>query len=124
MSNKKGIAYVNNRDDFDSFIIDFYIFDDAVFEDIRDWYKFFCGGYIDGVSPDYEPDIMQLVSEINKIFIPKHFPALIVFDFEDFMPEYMRVDEGIFEIYPIKNLNIRSIETKDNNYAIAYTNEV
>ena len=122
-SNSRGIAYVNDRADFETFVMDFYIFDDGVFDDIKDWYKFFCEGFLGSATPDFDsdfdPDIMQLIDELDDSLIPEEFPAIVVFNFEDFVAKYMVRDEAIFEVYPIRNLDIRSIETKEDSYTIA-----
>jgi hypothetical protein len=115
----KGIAYVNTLDDFENFIMDFYVLNNSIFESVEDWYDFFCeeDSYD---SYKYTPDIMQLLKEVSDDYIPTSFPALVMFDFEEYSTIYKMKDEVLFESFPIEDLNIRKIETKDSNYAVAF----
>lgn len=118
--NVKGMAYVSNREEFESFIVDFHILGEETFEDLADWYKFFCEGDTDLDDEVFVPDILQLISELNETLVPNTFPAFVMFDFTEFNPKYMHREEATFNAFPVIDLDIRKIETRTDEYQVHF----
>jgi len=116
----KGMAYVEDLDAFENFIMDFYILEESIFEDVEDWYNFFCDGQGSYASLGYDPDILQLIDELDPKLIPESFPAIVMFNFEDYSVIHMMKDEVLFEAVPLEELDIKKIETREEGYSVAF----
>jgi hypothetical protein len=128
-SNYKGIALVHSKEDYEDFIVDLYV-SGGPFSTLDDWYNFFCrkeslSSCARGEDDIMQEDILTLISSVDEDKIPESYPALIIFDLEDF--EVNSVGYGslaslyddCYTIVPIRDLDIRSIETMDKTFAIA-----
>jgi len=120
VENLKGMAYVEDLDAFENFVMDFYIIDNAVFETIEDWYAFFCEGEdnFNFLSNDF--DILQLIEDLNEDIVPKSFPAMIMFDFEEYSIIHTMRDEVLFKSVSMAELDIKKIEVRENSYSVAF----
>ena len=114
------MALVNDKEDLENFIMDFFILDESVFETLRDWHNFFCDGQDLEYMAGYGPEITELVGDISPERFPESYPALVMFDFEDFTALYMQADEALFEAIPVEKLDIKNITTRDGAYTVAF----
>ena len=121
MSNKKqrisdtGVALVKDFIEYKQFITEFMDDDLVIFNDLEEWYRFFCSediSYMDFSNfpkENVETVLEVLYERLDDDKVPSDYPALIVFDFENYSP-YIRSYNAMFHIIPLSDLKVKSIE--------------
>jgi len=119
---EKGIALVFSKEDTCNFIKEFYKQDIGPFGSEEIWFNYFC----DEISStlDYDNALKEqkndLKEYIDNIFIPKIFPALIIYDYSfcTFMTSIRRLEDE-YNIINVENLGVIKIETKNDTFGVA-----